>query len=102
MNKDSNRFIRFQAESYEGYGCIIDNKAYPIKGDIFGSFTLVAKRLLGNLSAKRVTIGKNKYILFNNGELYNITAGFSVQISKINAGGCFVTRIISDVPGFSV
>lgn len=62
MNKDSNRFIRFQAESYEGYGCIIDNKAYPIKGDIFGSFTLVGKRRLATRMEKSYSLDDIRFL----------------------------------------
>lgn len=31
-------FIRFDSEDYSGYGCIIDGKAYPVSGNIFGDF----------------------------------------------------------------
>jgi len=31
-------FIRFKAGNYEGQGCVIDNQAFPIKGDIYTEY----------------------------------------------------------------
>lgn len=36
-------FLRFEAEDYIGYGCWYEGRVYPIKGDIFGSFTVGKK-----------------------------------------------------------
>jgi len=36
-------FIRFKADDYEGYGCLIDSKAYPVKGDIFSDYEIVER-----------------------------------------------------------
>jgi len=62
LNKDSNRFIRFQAESYIGYGCIIDDKAYPLKGDIFDSFILVDKRRLATRMKKSYLLDNIRFL----------------------------------------
>jgi 2-keto-4-pentenoate hydratase/2-oxohepta-3-ene-1,7-dioic acid hydratase in catechol pathway len=36
-----NRFIRFEAGGFSGYGCVIEDKAYPINGDIFEEYEIV-------------------------------------------------------------
>jgi 2-keto-4-pentenoate hydratase/2-oxohepta-3-ene-1,7-dioic acid hydratase in catechol pathway len=37
-NMAASVFLRFQTDKYTGPGCVIDDRVYPVSGDIFGDF----------------------------------------------------------------